>query len=83
MNTKNFPSVRKAKAAAMPVTLAERINELATQHGSLSALARVMRCSPPYLCRLRAGVTNNPGDAVLRKLGLRRVVTYERLERKP
>lgn len=47
------------------------------QHGSLRALARVMGCSPPYICRLRNGVTKNPGPAVLRKLGLRRVVTYE------
>jgi transcriptional regulator with XRE-family HTH domain len=63
------------------MTLEERIAELVNQHGSLRALARVMGCSPPYICRLRAGVTKNPGPAVLRKLGLRRVVTYERLKR--
>ena len=62
------------------MTLAERIDELVAQHGSLRALARVMECSPPYICRLRAGVTKNPGPAVLRKLGLRRVVSYERLK---
>jgi hypothetical protein len=62
------------------MTLAERIDELVAQHGSLRALARVMECSPPYICRLRAGVTENPGPAVLRKLGLRRVVSYERLK---
>ena len=62
----------------MVVTLAERIDELVAQHGGLRALGRVMGCSPSYICRLRAGVTKNPGPAVLRKLGLRRVVTYER-----
>lgn len=60
------------------MTLAERIDELVTQHGSLRAMAQVMECSPSYICRLRAGVTANPGPAVLRKLGLRRVVVYER-----
>ena len=69
-----------ADPAGMAVTLADRIDELVAQHGSLRALARVMECSPPYICRLRAGVTKNPGPAVLRKLGLRRVVSYERLK---
>lgn len=62
------------------MTLADRIDELVAQHGSLRALARVMECSPPYICRLRSGVTKNPGPTVLRKLGLRRVVSYERLK---
>jgi AraC-like DNA-binding protein len=66
-------------AYGVVVKLSERIDELVAQHGSLRALARVMECSPPYICRLRAGVTKNPGQAVLRKLGLRRVVTYERV----
>ena len=60
------------------MTLGERIDELVAQHGSLRALARVMEYSPAYICRLRRGITKNPGDAVLRKLGLRRVVSYER-----
>jgi AraC-like DNA-binding protein len=64
------------------MTLADRIEELTRQHGSLRALARVMDCSPSYICRLRSGVTKNPGPAVLRKLRLRRVVTYELTEQK-
>lgn len=63
------------------MTLAERIDQLVERHGSLRALARVMGCSPPYICRLRSGVTKNPGPAVLRKLGLRRVVHYELLKK--
>ena len=46
------------------------------QHGSLRAAARVMRVSAPYLCRFRHGQKRNPSDALLRKLGLRRVVEY-------
>lgn len=60
------------------MTLQARIDQLVQQHGSLRAVARVMECSPPYICRLRSGVTKNPGPAVLRKLGLRKVVTYVR-----
>jgi len=59
------------------MTLQERIDQLVQQHGSLRALARVMEVSPPYICRLRSGVTKNPGTTVLRRLGLRRVVSYE------
>jgi hypothetical protein len=62
------------------MTLQERIDQLVAQHGSLRALARVMECSPPYICRLRSGVTKNPGPAVLRKLGLKRVTTYELMD---
>jgi hypothetical protein len=69
-----------ANAEGMAVTLIERIDELVAQHGSLRALARVLECSPAYICRLRTGVTKNPGPAVLRKLGLRRVVMYERVK---
>jgi hypothetical protein len=35
---------------------------------------------PEFFSSMRAGVTKNPGPAVLRKLGLRRVVSYERLK---
>jgi len=68
-----------ADPEGMAVTLAERIDELVAEHGSLRALAQALGYSPPYICRLRAGVTKNPGPEVLQKLGLRQVVTYERL----
>jgi hypothetical protein len=50
------------------------------QHGSLRAAARVMRVSAPYLCRFRHGQKRNPSDALLRKLGLRRVIEYRWIE---
>lgn len=59
------------------MTLQERIAELVQQHGSLRAVARVTELDAGYLTRLRSGEKANPGAAVLRRLGLRRVVAYE------
>lgn len=64
------------------MTLAERIDQLVEQHGSLRALARVTEIDAGYLSRLRSGEKINPEKAKLRRLGLRRVVTYELLKPK-
>jgi hypothetical protein len=63
--------------------LSERIAELAAQHGSLRAAARVLEVDPGYLSRLRSGEKDSPEDWLLRRMGLRRVVTYERIARTP
>lgn len=60
------------------MTLAKRICELAHQHGSLRAAARVVRIDHGYLWRLYKGAKKEPSAAVLRKLGLKRIVSYER-----
>lgn len=62
------------------MTLQERIDELVAQHGSLRAVARVTEIDAGYLSRLRTGENVNPGKDKLRRLGLRRVVTFERLK---
>lgn len=62
------------------MTLQERIDELVQQHGSLRAVARVTEIDVGYLSRLRAYANVNPGRAKLHRLGLRRVVTFERLK---
>jgi hypothetical protein len=36
-----------------------------------------MDVCPVYLCRLRKGQKHEPGPRILRKLGLRRTVSYE------
>jgi transcriptional regulator with XRE-family HTH domain len=59
--------------------LSERVDELIRQHGSLRAVARVTEIDAGYLSRLCAGEKVNPSAPVLRRLGLRRVVTYERI----
>lgn len=53
-----------------------RIQELAKRHGTLRAVARVLEIDAGYLSRLQDGLKTEPSEAVLRKLGLRRVVTY-------
>jgi hypothetical protein len=63
--------------------LQERIEELAEQHGSLRAAARVLQVDHAWLWRLARGQLREdqdrePSAALLRKLGLRRVVSYER-----
>lgn len=53
-----------------------RLKELEKQHGSMRAAARVLKIDHGYLSRLKDGSKMNPSDAVLRKLGLRRVVQF-------
>lgn len=65
----------------MSVTLAERITELRHKHGSLRAAAAVLEVDVAYLSRLASGEKDNPQAWLLRRMGLRQVVTYER--RKP
>lgn len=59
------------------MTLQERIDQLILQHGTLRAAARVAQIDASYLSRLRYGEKENPTNDVLRRLGLRRVVSYE------
>ena len=56
--------------------LQKRIKELAKQHGSIRAAARVLEVDHAYLWRLVNTIKENPSDDLLRKLHLRRVVTY-------
>ncbi len=70
---------RRAEEA---VTLKERIEELVEQHGSLRAAARVIEIDAGYLCRLANGEKVRPGKDFLRKMGIRSVLTYERIETK-
>ena len=60
-----------------------RIAELIKQHGSLRAAARVLECDAGYLSRLRSGEKDTPEDWLLRRMKLRRVVTYERTDGVP
>ena len=55
----------------------ERIKDAVERHGSLRAVARIFRVDVAYLSRLRTSVRYNPSDRLLKKLGLKRVVTYE------
>ena len=58
------------------VLLSSRIEELEDKYGGLRAAARALRSKPSYLSRLKSGERTNPSDAVLKKLGLKKVVFY-------
>lgn len=60
------------------MTLGARLGELILRHGSLRAVGRVLEIDHAYLSRLYHGQKKEPSAAVLKKIGLRRVVTYER-----
>ena len=60
--------------------LAVRISELEQQHGSLRAAAKVLGCDAGYLSRLRSGEKENPSAILLKRIGLRRVISYERIK---
>ena len=56
-----------------------RIGQLIDRHGSLRNAARVLEISPAYLSRLLRGEKQEPSHEMLRRLRLRRVVSYEAL----
>lgn len=55
----------------------DAIDLLVEKHGSLRAAARVIGVNYAYLSRLRNSQKTDPSDAVLRKIGLRRIVVYQ------
>ena len=58
------------------IALSSRIIELESQYGGLRAAARALNCDAAYLLRLRDKKKSNPSATMLRKLGLKKVVTY-------
>lgn len=56
----------------------ERIGQLIHRYGSLRKCAKMLEISPSYLSRLFSGEQDEPSDALLRRMGLRRHVTYSR-----
>jgi len=56
--------------------LRQCIGELVDKHGSVRAAARVLGIDHAYLYRLKVGEKTDPSDALLKKLKLRRVVSY-------
>ena len=70
----------RVSASELTQLLAERIQALVAEHDGLRAAARYLQCDPAYLLRLHDGEKTNPSEAILKKLGLKRVVTYVRAE---
>ena len=67
-------------ARKLTTTLRERATELVNQHGGVRRAARALGLDAAYFLRLLRGEKDNPSAAVLRKMGLKRVVTYWRIE---
>lgn len=61
------------------MTLQDRIAELASLHGSLRKAAEALGTNAGYLSRLARGENKHPGPALLRRLGLKQVITYEKI----
>lgn len=57
-----------------------RVKELIAHHGSIRAAAAVLMVDKAYLYRLSTGEKDDPGADLLRRMKLRRVVTYERTD---
>ena len=59
--------------------LKSRVQELVIAKGGVVALARFLGCPRGYIFQLRAGERTGASTAMLAKMGLRRVVRYERI----
>lgn len=57
--------------------LTTAVKALIAKHGGVRPAARVLGINYAYLSRLGRGEKSNPTPAVLRKLGLKKVVSYE------
>ena len=56
----------------------ERIIELEEEHNGLRSAAHEIGIDVAYLSRIKSGKKKNPSHGVLQKLGLTKIVTYER-----
>lgn len=71
----NFKQPTRKEQALIRRTLKTWI----TVHGNARQAALKLKINPKYFYSLLAGHKVNPGDAVLRKLGLRRVTYIEEI----
>lgn len=63
-----------------PMKLKEAINALVAQHGGVRAAARAVGIDHAYLHRLYSGEKFEPSAKILRRIGLKKVVTYETIK---
>lgn len=61
---------------AKTIDLQAAVKALIARHGGTRIAARALGVNYAYLSRLSTGQKSNPTDATLRKLGLKKVVTY-------
>jgi len=59
--------------------LIDRVDQVVNQHGGVRKAARALQIDAAYLLRIGKGEKVNPSAAILRKLGLRKVTSYEQI----
>jgi hypothetical protein len=64
---------------AMHSELMTRVREIIAAHDGLRAAARHLQCDPAYLMRLRDGKKTNPSGDMLKRLGLKKDVSFIRI----
>jgi hypothetical protein len=65
----------------MSENIPQRISQLVDRHGSLRAAARAISLDVGYLSRLKSGEKYNPSARVLKKLGIKKVVSIHYVTR--
>lgn len=55
------------------------IREIVNQHGGVRQAARALQIDHGYLSRLWSGDKDNPSEAMMKKLGIEREVSYRRI----
>ena len=67
----------KATKEVVVVSLAYRVRQLIVKHGGMRLAARAVGIDPGYLSRMMSGDKTAPSDATLKRLGLRKIVSYQ------
>lgn len=62
-----------------PIKLTTAVEAVIAEHGGARKAGRALGVDFAYLLRLKSGEKSNPTEEMLKKLRLRRVVTYEQL----
>lgn len=71
---------KKAGATTRAMSLPARIAELTAEHGSMRAVGQELATDVSYISRMAAGLRNDPNDELLQRMGLRKVVSFERIK---
>lgn len=74
----DFTSPGDEPSSVERTTVSRRIEELVEQYGSIKEVANHLGVGAAYLHRLASGSKMSPSEDVIKKLGLRRIVSYVR-----
>lgn len=75
----NFPQPTRAERALIK----RRVKTLCKKYGNCHRAALRLGINPKYMYSIHRGERSNPGDVILRKLGLRRISYIEEVNPTP